>query len=275
MFRPPTPAVALAMAIAGGSACSHEWDPFDPRLGSAGSGPSGTSVASATTAATTSTASTGGAGPGAGGDGGAGPAQGGGSSTQVGGGGSTAAEGGGDGGGGGEGVGGSPPTTVVYEADVAACIDPATPDPDACEAAVGFAIMSIDAEAVAGQGGRWEGYVRIPVGEEIAGRTVTAVRLRLHVPASNGADSPSSGEVWEVAPFSAADLAVAAPAQVQMLAPARGPVELDTTIELPLVGLELEAGTPVHLGLQPTTTNGVDYVNTNGATPPMLVVDLQ
>ncbi len=246
--------VAAMLAVAAISACTHDWDEFDPRLGSAGGGGSGgaagpgpttttsanmtgSSTTMASMTQTTSTMST----------------------TSV----SSA-------GGGGEG-----PGQVEYPAAVADCINPGAPDPDACALAVGMNRMTVDAE--------WNSmtdptprhsYLRFDLDGTIAGKTIDSVAVRLHVPNISGSESTQTGEVWEVDPFDRPALFVAAPMTVggAPLSPNQGAVSLDQDVFFPLPTDSVTANGSVYLGILPLSTNGVDYFNALGAEPPALVI---
>jgi hypothetical protein len=247
--------VAASLATAAISACSHDWDAFDPRLGSsggggtggaAGPGPTSTTSGNMTVSSTsmgtmTQTTSTM-------------------SSTSVS---ST--------GGGGEG-----PGQVEYPAAIADCINPGAPDPDDCALEVGMNRMTVDTE--------WNSmtdptprhvYLRFDLDGTIAGKTVDAVAVRLHVPNTSGADSPQTGDMWEVDPFDRPSLFVGAPMTVGAapVSPNLGAVGLDQDVFFPLPTDSVTANGSVFLGILPLSANGVDYFNALGAEPPALVVD--
>jgi hypothetical protein len=287
--------LSRALALAGLAACSHDWDPYDPRLGDGGgsSVASSSSLAAATTttgatsssstagSTTTTSTTTGGDGGGStastGGDGGAGgttpPGAGGAGGVGTGGAPGTGGEGPGTGGAS-EGGGGSGPTTLVYLADIAECIDPAEPDPDECESLAGIGKMSIDTEAVEGVGGAWWGFLRFTLDDQIVG-TVTSVTLRLTVPVQSGAQSSNSGEIFTSEPFELADLSVAAPETIARVAPAEGSVAQGEEVDFPLDGVVIEPEGLVHLAIVPQVADGADYYNAVGTDPPALIVVIE
>lgn len=229
--------------------CHHDWDAYAPLPGAAAGGAGG-----AGGAATTSSTSTAGGAPGTGGAGGMG----------------------GMGGASGTGGMGGGATPLEVLASVAECIDPAAPDPVACEQIAGAGMLTID-----GSDGMpahaWYTYLRFdPDPAALAGKTIDALALRLVVGPAMGDASTQGGEIWEVAPFSAADLSVAAPAPVGMAPIAASPGAVTNnqavTWDLP-IGL-LAAGGPVHLGVLPVNSDGVDYYRPATAMPPRLVVTL-
>ncbi|NUO52798.1 MAG: hypothetical protein HOV80_28465 [Polyangiaceae bacterium] len=251
MFRR---SAAAMLAVAAISACTHDWDEFDPRLGSAGGGGSGgaagpgpttttsgnMTVSSTSMSSMTQTTSTM-------------------SSTSV----SSA-------GGGGEG-----PGQVEYGAAVADCVNPGAPDPDACALEVGNGRMTVDSEwnAMTDPTPR-HSYLRFDLDGAIAGKTVDSVAVRLHVPNIAGAESTQTGDMWEVEPFDRPSLFGSVPMNVGAapISPNLGAVSLDQDVFFPLPTDSVAADGSVFLGILPLSTNGVDYFNALGAEPPALVI---
>jgi hypothetical protein len=233
------------------SACSHDWDAFDPRLGASGggggggapptstNGSTGNMTVSSSTSTPTSTSDT--------------------TTTSV-----------------SAGGGGSGPGQVEYAAAVADCINPGLPDPDACALEVGQNRMTVDSEfdAISDPTPRHV-YLRFNLDGILAGKTIDAVNVRLHVPDTNGSNSTHSGDMWEVAPFDRQALFVGPPAQVgsSPISPNLGAVGIDSDVLFPLPTDSVTAGGSVYLGILPLSTNGVDYLNNGGSEPPALVVD--
>ena len=150
-------------------------------------------------------------------------------------------------------------------ATVAECVNPALPDPAKCRSVNGAKQLVVDLND-SGTNNPWFGYVSFdPV---VPGELVSAT-LRMHTTTDAVAVGPASGEVWEVAAFSLADLSVAVPAQVRMLAIDRGPVVADEIVEWPLD----TAIVPRYLGILPTNADGTNYWNLEGLDPPRLLVD--
>jgi hypothetical protein len=258
--------------MASAAACSSEWDRYDPRLGDDGAGAEGG-------------ASAGGAGGGSGGAASGGSGQGGsglGGGSGLTGGGAGASGGGGAGGGGAGGTGGvgggggAGPGTVVVGASIADCLDPTVPDPDQCELDHGVGIMTVDGSDGL-NGLPVYSFLRFDLDDTLTGKTVTAVTLRLTVPDTGSGDSPESGEVWEVEPFSRQDLFTAAPLQVggAPLAMSQGAVALLDEVTWALPGDSVAPNSAVTLGLYPLVNDGADYWNLNGTLPPQLVIDYQ
>ncbi len=230
----------------------HDWDAFDPRLGvgggaSGGAAGTGTAATGATTTGTTNAATT--------------------SSATT----SVTSTSTGPAGGGGQGGGGS---QVAYTGVVADCIDPTLPDPDACETFVGTGALTVDGNRVTTATPR-HAFLRFDLDGVLQGATIDAVALRVVVTNGSGADSTSTAEVWEVAPFTRPDLFMAEPAQVSAgpVSPDQGAVVQGQEVLFPLPTTLVVADGSVFLGLFPLTSNGVDYFNLNGAEPPQLIVD--
>lgn len=90
------------------------------------------------------------------------------------------------------------------------------------------------------------------------------------------AAAPDSGVVWQVQPFTRTSLMGSEPSRIgtQPVATSRGAVAklqvVDWTIPTSLV----DASGSVFLGLITTNTDGVNYGNQTGPTPPLLVIEL-
>lgn len=237
------------------ASCQPDWDRLDPSLAES---PASTGVGGGAGGATTTTStSTGGAG--AAGSGGA-TGQGG---ASIGGAGGT--------GGASDGGGGSAPVTIEYDAAVADCIFIGMEDPDACEANSGAGYMTVDAD-VSQVSLPGHAFVRFDLDGQLAGLTVIEVRLRMTVGDVADADSSSTGELFEVAPFTRMDLFTAAPATMGMLGGDQGAVTLNDVVDWLLPTTIVAADGSVFVGLLPVVSNGVDYFNANGAQPPKLII---
>lgn len=239
------------------SACSHDWDPYDPRLGGAGGGAS-SSLASSSTAASSTTSS------GSGGEGGA-------SSSSSGSGGEAASSSSGGGGG----AGGGGPLVVEVPATVAACMDPTdpTPVPAECTIETGPGAFTVDAEADPPRN-LWHAFLRFELDGTLAGRTVESVSLRLVVAGFRNSNSSQTGEVWEVESFDLASLSIDDPALVggAPLEGNLGAVDQGETVVFALDGLTVTPDAPVFLGILPVSGDGVDYLDQESVTPPTLVI---
>jgi hypothetical protein len=86
-----------------------------------------------------------------------------------------------------------------------------------------------------------------------------------------------SGELFEVAAFTRPDLFIMTPAPAGMLSGSLGSVTQGEVVDFTIpIGL-VSANGSVYLGVLPTSvnTNGVDYMNLQGADPPKLIVTVQ
>jgi hypothetical protein len=239
------PRVGAILALSVFFACSHDWDAFDPRLGTTGGdggggAPSTAASGSGTSMTVSSSSETGSSTTGAGGAGGDGPGQ------------------------------------VGYEAAIADCINPGAPDPDACALEVGQDRITVDTEfdEMTDPTPR-QVYLRFEIGNELAGKTIDLAGVHLRVPSTSGSDSNQTGDMWLVAPFDRAALFVAAPATMgsRPISPDQGTVAQGELVVFPLPASAVVAGGTVYLGILPLSTNGVDYFNLAGEDPPVLVVD--
>lgn len=167
-----------------------------------------------------------------------------------------------------------------YPADVAECVDPGAPDPQACRtqnmgASANLFQMVVDLQDTAAAH-PWVAYVRFAIDDQIAGRTITAITLRVTATDDAAADSNSTGEVFAVAPFSLADLTGTAPAKTSArLAPSQGAVAKLDVIDFPLPLDAATAEQPAHFGIFPASAQGVNYWNSSGPKPPVLIIDTE
>ena len=121
----------------------------------------------------------------------------------------------------------------------------------------------------------WVAYIRFPVDNQLEGRVITAISLRVTVTDDAAADSNSTGEVFAVAPFSLGDLTGTAPAKIgERLAPSQGAVVKLDMKDFPLPTTSVSAGTPAHFGIFPVSTQGVNFWNSSGPNPPILIIDV-
>jgi hypothetical protein len=247
----PRAAIAAILVAVSMSACSNAWDDYDPRLGGSGGGAqsgsgAGTPTSSADTSTSSSTTSSS-TGEGGGGDGG-GPTAAGGSTSE-------------------SSSSGTPTETLEIVAVQADCTDTEDPDADACDEAAAEAAFTIDADAM-GFNLEWIGYLRFEPGDELAGKTVESVRLRLVVASEERSDSDDSGEIWLSAPFDREDLNDGAPAFV-------GDAPVGASVGAVALGQEVTfnlVDTPIYFAVDTNSIDGVDYLDERSATPPTLVV---
>jgi hypothetical protein len=241
--------------------CQIDWDRLDPSLGAGGSAATG---GGGEGGATTTSSGGGGSGgmAGAGGmaSGGAGGGSGGG--------------GGVGGAGGGGGAGGAAPVTIEYDAAVADCIFIGNEDPDLCASVTAADHMTVDGDVSAVMLPA-HSYLRFDLDGQLTGKTVTEVRLRLTAGSDPDSESSSTGELWEVEPFTRMDLFTAAPATVSPLGGDQGAVMPLDVIEWVLSPNLVSANASVFFGLIPVITNGVDYWNADGLQPPKLVITVE
>jgi hypothetical protein len=164
------------------------------------------------------------------------------------------------------------PTHFEYVASVADCIDPLAPDLTACQARKGPSQLVSDRNDTATLT-PWYAYVRFDFDSQLAGAKLASVVLR--AAATDSADAPSnmSGEIWQVSEFTETDLATTVPTKLARLAPDQGAVVNRQIVEWQLPAMSIAAGTPLCLGILPTTDDGVHYWNLLGADPPRLIVD--
>lgn len=243
-------------------ACSHNWDAYDPRLGSPSSGGRGTGDASA-----------GSGGQPSGGSGGAAASGGGGATDDSG---AAGGMGGAAGGAGGvAGSAGSGGGTCTFYAKIATCLDPNRPDAGVCDGSTGPHEISVDGSNSMFGNDPTVAFLRFDIGSCLSGKTVQSAKLYLTVGNSPQAHGYSSGSVWTVTAFSSVSLP-SAPSQVKQVAPnangTNGPFADGTQVEWTLSLTNVSPANPVCLGIYPANVDGIDYEDANGANPPKLVV---
>jgi len=167
-------------------------------------------------------------------------------------------------------------THLEYSSTVADCVDRVAPNPDGCITANGAGQLVLDADDSVTLN-PWDGFARFDLDNQIAGRIVTSVKLRMTATSDAKAPSPDSGVVWKVQAFTRTSLATAEPAKVgnQPLAGSQGAVIKLQVVEWPLPTTTVTANQPVYLGLVSANADGVNYWNQSGANPPKLIIDLQ
>jgi hypothetical protein len=175
---------------------------------------------------------------------------------------------------GGGGTGGVPNCTGTHEYDavVADCIDITVPNPDVCETNAGAGEMTITT-AHFSLGTPHHGFVRFDLDTDVAQSQLMSITLELQVPNTMFADSIDSGNIWQVMPFDRPDLFIGQPVNVgnMPIANSMGPIVLGMTVDFALPTSIVDGGS-VYLAIRPTQANAVDYMNTNGVTPPKLIV---
>lgn len=169
---------------------------------------------------------------------------------------------------------------IEYPATIAECVDPGAPDPMACRtqnmgASANLFQMVVDLQDTAAAH-PWVAYVRFAVDDQLAGKTITKVLLRVTATDDDLAVSNSTGEVFAVEPFSLADLTGTAPAKTSArLAPSQGAVAKLDVKEFPLPLDSVTASEPAHFGIFPVSPQGGNFWNSSGPNPPVLVIDVE
>ncbi|MBK9258438.1 MAG: hypothetical protein IPM54_01225 [Polyangiaceae bacterium] len=166
------------------------------------------------------------------------------------------------------------PTMLTVVASVAECISPTVLDPDICEAETGMGEMSTDENDSTTMLPIYA-FVRFDIDGTITNKIVDAVTLKLTVTDSSKAPGPHSGEIWQVEPFSEADLSNGVPAKVGgvPIGPDKGAVTQSQVITWSLPKNLAAPNAGVHLGLFPLSSDGVNYWNRAGKSPPELIVE--
>ena len=164
--------------------------------------------------------------------------------------------------------------THEFVAAIALCTDPVMLDPDACEGATGPNHMRVDTQFTELGNEPATAWLRFDVDDTVVVTGSTTVTLQLVVGDTPDGDSNASGEVWEVEPFTAADLSNTQPATVgAVLGDDLGAVTFGETVQWSLPSTLIAPGESVYLGVLPVSNNGVDYWNANGDEPPRLIIE--
>jgi hypothetical protein len=171
----------------------------------------------------------------------------------------------------------APPNTVskTYTASIAECVAPMIPSPALCRSLNGNTQLVIDIRD-AQTNDPWHAYLRFDIDNALAGKTITKVILRAVATAASNAPGPDSGSVFAVQPFTMNTLQQAVPARVGgQLAGNQGAVSIGEVVSWTLPPSTVTPGSPVYLGLYANDDDGVNYFNTDGPTPPRLIIDAQ
>lgn len=163
----------------------------------------------------------------------------------------------------------------IYEAKIAECASDNLTDPQYCRSINGQTQLVID-EKDSTTSQPWYAFVRFDLDGAISGMSVDKVTLRVVATSNNKADGPNSGDVWRVSAFSLQSLQqnqLPAKQGTSKLAGSQGPVSESQTVEWPLTTAIVQANQSVYLGIYLTTSDGVNYWNTDGPEPPKLVID--
>jgi hypothetical protein len=164
---------------------------------------------------------------------------------------------------------------LVYFAAIAECVNPNAPSLTSCAQTNGSNQLVVD-----GNDGQtedpWESYLRFDLDGRLAGRQVVGVTLVMTVTNDVKADGPDSGDVWRVANFDRASLAIGAPKVFGSapLAASRGRVEQNDVVQWTLP-INTCAGSSVYLGVITTSqSGGVNYWQSSPS-PPQLLIDVE
>lgn len=162
----------------------------------------------------------------------------------------------------------------VYKPSIVACINPAAPSPAACSSSITPAGVTVDGD---GGGHPWDTFIRVHIDASISGRVVTALRLQMTATDGAAAMSPNAGDVYRVQSFTLTSLGTTEPAKADpmRIAASPGAVAALQTVEWPLPIALATPSTTLYLELESTSTDGADYWDLTGATPPQLIVDVQ
>jgi len=166
-----------------------------------------------------------------------------------------------------------PEHSTGVTADIAVSVDPTATNPAAAPidcTSPNTIVVDLEHEPA---GMPRETYLRFPVPLDPAGGTVRFAWLQLSTCAAGACEGPS-GEVWTIEPFSLADVSNAPVARVgsSPMVVDGGVIPADETILLRLPVDVVVPGSDLHLGLFPTSTNGVCYLDETSASPPTLLV---
>lgn len=171
---------------------------------------------------------------------------------------------------------GAMPMRLTYPATVAECINPAAPSTATCRSVNGDTQMVVD-QNDSGTGNPWLAFVRFDIDDKVANKTVTSVRFQIRTTSNSKAPAPKSGEVWQVTPFTHDQLSMTVPTHVggAPLGPDKGAVSQNITLTWTMPVTLISANSGVFFGIETSSSDGTNYWNTSGTTPPILIVDIQ
>jgi hypothetical protein len=165
---------------------------------------------------------------------------------------------------------------LVYPAAVAECLNPAMPSTATCRSVNGATQMVVD-QNDSGTGNPWFGFVSFAIDDKVANKTVTKVTLELRTTNDAKVTAPNSGVVWRVDPFTKMSLDTTVPAHVGTapLGADKGAVAQNQTLSWVMPNNLVAANSGVYFDIETASSDGTNYWNTSGTTPPILVVDIQ
>jgi hypothetical protein len=122
----------------------------------------------------------------------------------------------------------------------------------------------------------WYAFVRFDLDGAIASMKVERVTLRVVATSNSKSAGPNTGDVWRVSAFTLQSLQLNQLPSKQgtsKLAGTQGAVKPLDVVEWPLSPSLVQPDQPVYLGIYLTTSDGVNYWNTDGVEPPQLIID--
>jgi hypothetical protein len=136
--------------------------------------------------------------------------------------------------------------------------------------------MVVDADDSA-TGNPWVGFFSFAIDDKVAGKTVTAVTLQLRTTSNSKAPANKSGAVWQVQPFTLTSLSMTVPTHIGAtpLGADKGAVSTNLTLTWMMPVSLVTANNGVFFGIETTSSDGTNYWNSSGTTPPKLTVDVQ
>jgi hypothetical protein len=167
--------------------------------------------------------------------------------------------------------------TKTYDAVIAECLDPMFPSAMACRSVNGNTQMVIDTKDTMTVGA-WNAYIRFDLDNTLAGKTITNVTLRVMATTDGKAPGPDTGSVFRTGSFTQFSLEGMAPSITgNAIAGSQGAVVANTPVswQLPATLMTGAASGSVYLAIVPNSDDGVNYYNTDGATPPRLIIEAQ
>jgi hypothetical protein len=167
--------------------------------------------------------------------------------------------------------------TKTYDAVIAECLDPMFPSAMACRSVNGNTQLVIDTKDTMTVGA-WNAYIRFDLDDTLAGKAITKVTLRVMATTDSRAPGPSTGSVFRTGSFTQFSLEGTAPSIMgNAIAGSQGAVVANAPVSWPLPTSLMTgaASGSVYLAIVPNSDDGVNYYNTDGTTPPRLIVEAQ
>ncbi len=167
--------------------------------------------------------------------------------------------------------------TIEVSASIAACTDPLSNDPLACETSTATTGFSVDLVNDALMQEPTTAFLAFETGAVPPGAQLLSAVLVLSTTDQSSAESMNqTGEVWRTEPFTLESLSGGQPelSGLGAIAADQGGVAVSQLVEWDLPLSDDDLLSTLHLAIVPTSALGVDYWNAAGGVPPALLLEV-